>query len=38
VVLVLVGRERLIRPHTWWRRASNNPAVPLAAPSGEGRP
>ena len=22
VVLVLVGRERLIRPHTWWRRAS----------------
>ena len=26
VVLVLVGRERLIRPQTWWRRASHSRA------------
>jgi len=30
VVLVLVGRERLIRPHTWWRRGSGG-ALPAAA-------
>ena len=29
VVLVLVGRERLIRPHRWWRRA-RAPATPPA--------
>ena len=29
VVLVLVGRDRLIRPHRWWRRA-RAPATPPA--------
>jgi len=31
VVLVLVGRERLIRPHTWWRRASRRAEPPPAS-------
>ena len=36
VVLVLVGRDRLIRPQTWWRRRSNGagPAAPAAAQDG----
>jgi len=31
VVLVLVGRERLIRPHTWWRRRTNADAATASA-------
>jgi branched-chain amino acid transport system permease protein len=36
VVLVLVGRDRLIRPQTWWRRKSTpaEPALPAAAKEG----
>jgi branched-chain amino acid transport system permease protein len=36
VVLVLVGRDRLIRPQTWWRRtsAAAEPALPAAAKEG----
>ena len=36
VVLVLVGRERLIRPHTGWRRRPVNAAA-AASRHGEGR-
>ena len=34
VVLVLVGRERLIRPHTWWRRRTNADAATATAREG----
>jgi len=33
---VLVGRDRLIRPQTWWRRRSSatEPALPASAKEG----